>query len=170
MTKRLIALLALCVPLVLLAEVKIGTVNIDAVFASHPRRAAAQQELRDLSGKLHGEYQAMQADYNKKYAAYQQISGDAATPEPIKERRVQELQEGDIAIGDFFEKTQRTLDERKRELEAPIYAEIDEAVKQVGEREGFTYILDVSKTPVAYAGKDAIDITESVKAIIAEKN
>lgn len=159
--------LACLMPFAASAQCKVATVNVQELFESHPASQAARQQLRDLSGKLHGEYEAMQADFDKKYAAYQQISSDNATPQAIKERRVRELQEGDLAIGSFLDESQRLLNKRKAELEAPIYQDINDAIRAIGDEQNLTYVLDVSKTPVAYAGQGAIDITEAVKQRLA---
>ena len=68
-----------------------------------------------------------------------------------------------VAIDAFLAKSQASLATMKQELEAPIYAKINAAIKAVGDAGQYTYIIDVSKTPVLYAGTGAIDLTGQVK-------
>ncbi len=168
--KRLyLILITLAMPLMVLAQTVIATVNIDEVFASLPQSELAQAELNQINDKLKAEYAAMQHDLDEKFAAYQQMATATDVPQSIKERRMSEIRQDDRAIGDFFDRSRRELAEAKQRLETPIYALIEAAVKEIGDKRGYTYVLDVSKTPVAYRGTGAIDITQDVIALISRQ-
>ena len=166
--KRLsLILLTFALPLLALAQTTIATVNMQEVFAALPQSELAQNELNRFNDKLKAEYATMQRTLDEKFAAYQQLDGDV--PQSIKERRMSEIRQDDRAIGDFFERSQQELANKKQQLEAPIYELISAAIKEIGDKRGYTYVLDVSKTPVAYRGTGAIDITQDVIELISKQ-
>lgn len=165
--KRIIFILAVVLlPVVAMAQMTIATVNVQEVFNAVPQSKTAQSALNDLSAKYQQEYAVMQSDFSKKYAAYQQVSTDASVPTSIKERRMAEIRQDDRAMDAFVSKTQEELAAAKQELEAPVYALINEAIASVASRRGFTYVLDVSRTPVVYQGEGAVDLTAEVISIV----
>ena len=101
--------------------------------------------------------------YSREYAAYQSIAVDKDVPATIRDRRVREIQDGNRDIEAFLETSKANLESLKQSLEAPIYNKINNAISEVGDAGGYTYIIDVSKTPVAYSGAGAIDLTMAVK-------
>ena len=64
---------------------------------------------------------------------------------------------------EYTAEEKREMAELKQELEAPIYAKINAAIKEVGDAGRYTYIIDVSQAPVVYTGVGAIDLTRQVK-------
>ncbi len=143
---------------------KLATVNVQELFDAMPEKATAEASLKNASDKYQAEYKTIQDEFNKKYADYQALANDAATPQTIKERRMQELQENDQKIQSFQRQAKLDLDELRKNLTAPIYAKIQKAVEAVGNEEGFTYIIDTSDNRVVFRGAGAIDVTAKVKA------
>ncbi len=76
---------------------------------------------------------------------------------------MQEIQQNDDKIQKYVADVKADLAKRRTSLQAPIYEKIRAAIAAVGSEGGFTYVLDVSATPIAYSGPDAIDITQEVK-------
>lgn len=143
---------------------KLATVNVQELFDAMPEKATAEASLKNASDKYQAEYKTIQDEFNKKYADYQALANDAATPQTIKERRMQELQENDQKIQTFQRQAKLDLDELRKNLTAPIYAKIQKAVEAVGNEEGITYIIDTSDNRVVFRGAGAIDVTAKVKA------
>ena len=163
--KHFLLTLAVVLPLSALAQVRIATVNVQEIFASMPEAKAATEALDKASRQYKAEYEAMQAEFNKKYESYQAIATTDA-PAAIKDRRVREIQDGNREIETFLEKSRADLSSEKLRLETPIYNKINAAIGEVGDAGGYTYILDVSTTPVVYSGKDAVDLTQAVKKVL----
>ena len=159
--KRLLMLALVVLPLVAMAQMRIATVDVQAIFDAMPESKLASEQLEKASQQYRAEYEMMQAEFNGKYAAYQGLAGN--TPATIRDRRVREIQDSNSEIEAFLARTQASLAAMKQELEAPIYARINAAIKEVGDAGRYTYIIDVSKTPVVYTGVGAIDLTEQVK-------
>ena len=159
--KRLLMLTLVMLPLAVMALMKIATVDVQAVFDAMPESKLASEQLEKASQQYKAEYEMMQMEFNGKYAAYQGLASD--TPATIRDRRVREIQDTNSEIEAFLARSQASLNAMKQELEAPIYAKINAAIKEVGDNGRYTYIIDVSKTPVVYSGVNAIDLTNQVK-------
>lgn len=164
--KRLLVMAVLLLPVSMMAQMKIATVDVQAIFAAMPESADAKAELDKASQQYKAEYELMQAEFNRKYDAYQSMSANKDVPATIRERRIREIQDSDREIEQFLTRSKQQLEAQKRELEAPIYSKISQAIKQVGNDGGYTYIIDVSKTPVVYSGSGAMDLTGEVKKLL----
>lgn len=159
--KRILTLALVVMPLAVLAQMKIATVDVQAVFDAMPESKLAGEQLKNASQQYKAEYEMMQSEFNDKYAVYQGLAGD--TPAAIRDRRVREIQDSNSEIEAFLARSQALLTSMKQELEAPIYAKINNAIKEVGDAGRYTYIIDVSKSPVVYSGVGAVDLTVQVK-------
>ena len=86
--KRFLMIAIALLPLMLMAQARIGIVNSQQLFDLMPEKAAAEAQLKALSDRYHAEYELLQSEFDKKYADYQTVAADASMPETIKERRV----------------------------------------------------------------------------------
>ena len=164
--KRILVFTLALMPLMLLAQVRIGIVNSKQLFDLMPEKAAAEAQLKVISDRYHAEHNMLQDEFDKKYADYQTIAADASVPETIKERRIQELQEGDKKLREFEQRAADDLATRREALTRPITDKVQDAINTVGRQGAFDLVLDTAVTPVAYTGPATIDITPMVKAIL----
>ena len=153
-------------PLMLMAQAKIGIVNSQQIFDLMPEKATAEAQLKTLSDRYHAEYELLQAEFDKKYADYQTVAADASTPETIKERRVQELQESDKKMREFERRAADDIAARRATLTKPITDKIHDAIRQAGEQAALDVVFDTAVTPVAYTGPTTIDLMPMVKALL----
>ena len=153
-------------PLMLMAQARIGIVNSQQLFDLMPEKAAAEAQLKTLSDRYHAEYTLLQSEFDKKYADYQTVAADASYPETIKERRVQELQESDKKMREFERRAADDIAALRETLTKPITEKIQAAIRQAGEQGNFDLVLDTAVTPVAYIGPKTVDITSMVKALL----
>ena len=160
MIKKLFILAFLALPLSLAAQnLKFGTVNTVDVFNLMPEKATAEKQLEDLSKQYENEFMKMQEEFTNKYKDF--VNSQDSMPENIKQRRMQEIQQ---RIQNFREVATGDLEEQQAKLLAPLQEKISNAVKAVGQENGFTFIFDMSIPSVLYAGGQAIDATPLVKA------
>lgn len=160
MIKKVLLAIMIALPMCLSAQtVKLGIVNTNTIFEAMPERAAAQTQLETASKTFEEEFKKLTDEMNKKYADFQAL--DASTPESIKERRMQELQELDSRIQQFRAQAQQDLERQQNQLMAPIQEKIQNAIKAVGSENGFTMIFqDIIPS---YTGSDVVDVTTMVK-------
>ena len=164
--KKILVIAMALMPLMLMAQAKIGIVNSQQLFDLMPEKVAAEAQLKALSDRYHAEHQLLQGEFDKKYADYQTVAADASMPETIKERRVQELQESDKKMREFERRAAEDIAAQRTALTQPITDKVQAAIRTVGEQGNFDLVLDTAVTPVAYTGPTTIDITPMVKAIL----
>lgn len=164
--KRFLMIAVAMLPLLLMAQARIGIVNSQQLFDLMPEKATAEAQLKALSDKYHAEYELLQAEFNKKYADYQTVAADAAMPETIKERRVHELQESDKKMREFERRAADDLAANRTTLTKPITDKIQAAIRQAGAQGNFDVVLDTAVTPVAYAGPATVDLMPVVKTLL----
>ena len=161
MIKKLFIAALLAAPLCLSAQNKIGSVNSQEILALMPEIKQAQTTLETVSKQYDEEFQNLQNEFNKKLQEYQALAQD--TPESIRQRREQDLQELDTKIRNFQEAAGRDMSNQQQQLMIPITEKVMSAIKSVGDENGFSYIFDLASPSIVYTGKDAIDITPLVK-------
>jgi len=164
--KKILMIAIALMPLMLMAQARIGIVNSQQLFDLMPEKIAAEAQLKTLSDQYHAEYLLLQAEFDKKYADYQTVAADASIPEAIKERRVQELQEGDKKMREFERQAADDIAARREALTKPLTDRIQAAIRQAGEQGAFDLVLDTAVTPVAYTGPATVDITDVVMALL----
>ena len=167
--KRVIIIVAALMPLLLMAQARIGIVNSKQLFDLMPEKIAAEAQLKSLSDKYHAEYELLQSEFDKKYADYQTVAADPSIPETIKERRVRELQEGDKKIREFERRAADDLAAQREALTRPIADKVQAAIRTAGEQGAFDLVLDTAVTPVAYTGPATVDLMPMVKLLLGLK-
>lgn len=160
MIKKLLLALAVILPLSGFAQ-KFGYVNADELFANMPDTKAAETQLTEASKKYEAELQKLSEELDKLYTEYQSIQNDSGTPDSIKERRMQEIQERAANVEKFRATAQQDLQRQQEQLLAPIHQKIVEAIKAVGQEGNFTGII--AEGTFLYMGNDVTDVTPLVK-------
>jgi outer membrane protein len=164
--KRIWMLAVALLPLMLMAQARIGIVNSQQLFDLMPEKAAAEAQLKALSDKYHAEYMLLQREFDKKYADYQTIAADVTMPDAIKERRVQELQESDKKMREFERRAADDIAAQRAAFTQPITDRVQAAIRQAGEQGGLDVVFDSAVTPVAYTGPATIDLMPVVKTLL----
>ena len=81
--KRILMIAVALLPLMLMAQARIGIVNSQQLFDLMPEKAAAEAQLKTMSDRYHAEYELIKSEFDKKFADYQTVAADASTPETI---------------------------------------------------------------------------------------
>lgn len=162
MLKKIIIALLVALPLSAAAQ-KFGTVDVDQVFTAMPEVTEVQNQLTEASKKYEAEFQKLQEQANKLVAEFQTIQDDPNTPQTIKERRMQEIQELGNKIEQFRNTATQDLQRQQSQLMAPIQAKLTDAIKAVGQEGGYTFIFPSTPELILYQGADVVDVTTLVK-------
>ncbi len=168
MLKKIIIALLVALPLSAAAQ-KFGTVDIDQVISAMPEVAEMQSQLTESSKKYEAEFQKLVEELNKLVTEFQAIQDDANTPQTIKERRMQDIQERQTKVEQFRNTATQDLQRQQEQLMAPIQAKMTEAIKAVGQEGGFTLVFPADPGLVLYQGADVVDLTAAVKAKLGIK-
>jgi outer membrane protein len=166
MFKKVIIALAIAVALpVVAAAQKFGVVDVNSIFTVMPETTSAQNQLAEASKKYEEEYKKIAEEVDKKFQEYQSL--DASTPESIKERRLQEVQELNAKADKFRQTASEDLQKQQQQLMAPIEQKILDAIKAVGQEGNYTFIFQDGMA--AYQGSDVVDVTTAVKTKLGIK-
>lgn len=168
MVKKLILALLVALPLSAAAQ-KFGTVDIDQVLQVMPEVADMQRQITEASQKYEAEFQKLVEEVNKLYTEFQSIADDPATPQTIKERRMQEIQDRQQKVEQFRNTATQDLQRQQEQLMGPIQGRLTDAIKAVGQEGGFTFIFPNDPSLVLYQGTDVVDVTATVKAKLGIK-
>lgn len=161
MIKRTILALLIALPMSIFAQ-KFGVFNFDAVMQGMPEFSTMQNQIAEASKKYEDEYAKLKDDFNKKMTEYQQLDQDANTPQAIKERRMQELQELDQKAQQFLNSASQDLQRMQQQLMAPIQQKVMETIKVVGQEGGYSFIFPQGIS--FYEGPSVEDVTNAVAA------
>lgn len=142
---------------------KFGIVDLESIFSSMPEATEMQTQLQQTSQRYEEEFAKLQDEVNKLYTEYQAIANDANTPESIKERRVQEIQERAGKVEQFRNTAEQDLARLQQQLMAPIQQRMMDAVKAVGAEGGYTFVFPNEQSLLLYTGTDVVDITPTVR-------
>ena len=164
--KRLLLIAVAVLPLLAVAQARIGIINSQQIFELMPEKAQAEAQLKAMSDNYHAEYEMLKSEFDKKYADYQTVAADASMPETIKERRVQELQECDKKIREFERRAADDLAAKREMLTRPLTDKLQAAIRTAGEQAALDVVFDTAVTPVAYTGPATIDLTPMVKGLL----
>jgi outer membrane protein len=138
---------------------KIGYLNTNELLLQMKEVKQADSILTQFAEDLQKVYSDYVMEYQQKLGEYQQF---AATWSEVKRESVEtDLGNLQIRISDFEKKSNQDLENKKEELYNPILDNINAKIKQVGEENKFTTILE--KNSMLYTGTDAIDIMPMMK-------
>jgi outer membrane protein len=167
MLKKLLLAAFVVAPMCLAAQVKLGYVNPMEIFNVMPEKATAESTLKTASEKYETEFKNLQTAFQKKASDYEAADKDASTPQAIKDRHMQELQEEYQKIQNFQQTASQDIQRQQDQLLAPIQQKLQDAIKAVGAEGGYTFIYDTSS--ILYVGTGAEDLTAKVKAKLGIK-
>ena len=142
-------------------ELKIGHANLVEILEALPETDSAEQLIENDTEELELMLEEMQVEYNKLLNDYQENM--ASYSEVIRSTKESDIVEMQKRIQTFQQNASQQLQQRGVELMQPIYDKIQQAIDEIGKREGYAYIMDTSKGSVVFTGETSIDIGSSLK-------
>ncbi len=158
MKKLLLALVLVLSTGSLMAQTKLAHVNSQVLLDTMPSRKMAMQKLQQFEADGVAELKEMEADLQGAYAIYEK-NRPSMSPVIIKieeeklMKKQQALQEREQSLG-------AEMQAYSQELNAPILAKVQDAIKKIAAAKKITYVIDESIT--LYANGE--DITDEVAA------
>ncbi len=156
--KKMFLMMALALPLMVSAQ-KFAYVNTQELFALMPEVKVAQARIDSLSNQYEKMILSMQEEYKKKAAEYEQKS--TTMTDAMKQINEEELYTMQQRIQTAYQTAQQDIQNKQQEFLVPIRERMLNAIKEVGDKEGYTYIFDNSA--MVYVSPTATNIIEPVK-------
>lgn len=169
MLKKLVVFVMCLMPLATFAQnFKFGTVSASEIFEAMPEKAAIQKDLDALNQKYEKELQKMGEEYQRKVSDL--VGAQDTLPENIRTRRAQEIGELEQRIQNFRQVAGQDFQQQQQAKLQPVFEKISKAIKEVGEENNFTYILDLDNGGVLYfSPTTTVDVLPLVKTKLGLK-
>ncbi|NIM14641.1 MAG: hypothetical protein GTO45_21710 [Candidatus Aminicenantes bacterium] len=146
------------------SEIKIGIINPQKIMDNTKKGLEVQKRLQKLQAEKRQQVQAMQEEIKK---LEKEVLSPALNNE-ARQRKNVELLEKQKALKRFAEDAQIEFRRAYQKELAALEKEILPLIENLGRQKGFTIILDITTTGIAYYDQ-SIDITDEViKAIDAK--
>jgi outer membrane protein len=145
-------------------EFRVGYVNTDRIIERYEAAIEAKTELNAAIAKFEARADSLKTDYEQAKAEYesQQLTlseeGKRAKQAEVDQRK----RRYDAYLSEVYG-TNGRIDQKNRELIAPIVERIDSVVSRLAASEGYSLVLDAAKTGIVYS-EAGIDLTELVVA------
>ncbi|MGD9782133.1 MAG: OmpH family outer membrane protein [Kiritimatiellia bacterium] len=161
------------------AELKIATVDLEKVFAAHPKTQAAEAELKVAEDAIESEMQKMVSEgraMEEDVAKLREASKNPLLAEEARlakrneaEEKLTELQEFQLRIRRTQETKLKQLREKLVKSRQGIVDELMKVVEEFGQAEGFDLVLDrsgmtMNMVPLMVYSKPELDVTEKLIA------
>ena len=165
--KQLITLLFTLLPFTLSAQDQVrvpqfGYLSYNGVFQSMPEYKQAQDDFAALKAKYDAEATRAEEEFQRKFTEF--LNGQKDFPHSIMLKRQAELQDlMDRSIA-FRKESARLLAEAEARMQAPIAAQLNQAIYEVAAERGLIYVLNTDGNAVPFIHPQVgVDITEAVK-------
>lgn len=140
---------------------KLGHIDSSKLLAIMPERAAAQKQIETQAKEYETQMKDMQLEYQKLYQAY--IGERETLSEALRADREKEIMDKEKRMKDYDQFAQNAIKKAQSDLLKPIFDKANKAIKDVGEENGFTYILDLTSGVVLFNSASSIDVMPLVK-------
>ena len=162
MLKKLFILLIAFAPLAAIAQDgKVAYLNSQEIFNAMPELADIEKQLNTKQEEISKNGQAVIDEFNKKAEEFEKAAATASeTTKQDHQKQLAQLQE---RYQLFVQNSQKEMEELRVKLLQPVYQKIQTAIKNVGDEQKFSYILDLASQTVVYHSTTAVDATPLVK-------
>jgi outer membrane protein len=144
--KRCIVLsVMVLLPMLVLAQAKIGYINSEQIMQSLPEAQDAQRSLDNMVAQWEGELQKLQGDFKKKFDDYDKkklILTDQARADQEKTLRDMEQSIADYRNKKFGQNGE--LFQKQNEVMKPIQNKIFKVLEDIAKEDNYDYVFDKS--------------------------
>jgi len=143
---------------------KIGYTNFEYLLNVLPESKQVNSELNTYKAQLDKQYQAKAKEFMEKNAAYER--GAATMTEVIRADKERELINLQDEIREFERNAEQSLIKKQESLMSPLLEKVQNAIKQVAEENGYTYIFNsdanFGSVPILLHGPKTDNISDLV--------
>lgn len=128
--------------------VKFGRINSEELIALMPERDSAFIKLDKLSKELKENMEALQNEFQTKYATYQQKQ--ATWTAALLETKQRELQDLQSRYDQLRQTAPQDFQDEQQKLLTPVYQKANETIKALGKENGCAFVFDLSTGAIPY--------------------
>jgi len=155
-------LLILCAPAIAQAELKIGYVDLQRALNESGAGKKAKEDFRGQVDRLEGQLKGKKEELDRLKS---ELETKGTVMADGQRRKLEtEFEQKRLDLKRRFEDSQAELQKKDQELTGKIIQDLQGIIKEVGDRDGYTLILELGSSPVLYFKKSA-EITDDVLAV-----
>ena len=159
--KKLILMLMLMAPVCMFAQ-KFGHINSQEIMSQMPEFIKARGDIEAQAKQYENELKSMQDELTRKGEEYEK--GKSTMNATAQQQKEEELQQLYQKIQQAYQDNQQELNKKQQELMQPITTKLVNAIKVVGDKGGYVYIMDLSMGVPYISTTLSKDVTAEVKA------
>lgn len=163
-TLVLFALVSATVSVNAQAKVKLGHINSQELLEAMPATDSARAQLEKVARDHEAVLEEMYVEYQTKAAALAEAAGAGQLSDLALASKQSELKDIENRIGTFEQTARQDLEKMQVELFTPVQEAAMNAVNEVAEENGFTYIFETAMGTLVYMSPESVDILPLVKA------
>ena len=148
-------------------SLKFAHIDSQKLMAELPDFIDARAKLETEHKSLESQLANMTSELQQKYNDYLQKRD--SLPDLIRATKEKELQDTNDRIQNFQQLAQQSLQQKEQQLMTPIIEKLQNAIKTVGQEQGFVYIFDLSSQVILYNSEQSTDAAPLVKAKLGVK-
>jgi outer membrane protein len=148
------------------APVKIGYVDMQKAIQTTDSGKKAKKELEKEFNEKKKQLQDKEKDLKKMSEDLEKKS--MVLSDEVKQKKQMEFQEEMLKYRELVGKSQLAIQERERSLTQPILERLRGIIGDIGEKDGYTVILEKAENSVLWAPKK-IDLTDRIIAEFDKK-
>jgi outer membrane protein len=141
---------------------KFGYIDSNELLELMPGKDSIQSALEEYGKSLESQLQVMYSEYQTKLGDYQTNSSSMSTI--IRQTKERELADMETRIQEFQQQADVDLQNKQMELLEPLLNKARQAIEEVAEENGYTYIFDVGVGMLLYYEKG-----ENILPLVREK-
>lgn len=166
MLKKIILLLCFVAPLAMMAQEKIAYLNSQEIMFRMPEIKTIETQLATKGEALKKSLDAIQTEYQTKSEEYvTKLEKFQKGDKDITESELVDAQGNLTQIQQRYEThaqaTQAEYEKFQQELLAPVQQKVAKAIKDLGDEQKYTYILE--RSAILYVGDHAVDAGNLIK-------
>lgn len=164
MLKKLIMAALMLAPISAVAQ-KFAHYDQAAVVQNLPEYKTATAELETIGKKYQTELEEMQKEIQTLAEKFQKEAADKSTPEAIRQRKQQQLEEQYQRFQQSQEEYAKSFQEEQQTKMQPILTKVADAVAAVAKEGGYVYVFDKSQSNLSFYINEALseDVTAKVR-------
>lgn len=166
MMKKILLMVLLAAPLSLAAQ-KFAHFDYAAIMQAMPEMKTVQAELEVIGKQYQDELTAMEKELQTKYEKFQ-AEVNEQTPENIRNRKMQELQELQARLQQASEDNTKAFQEMQQKKMQPIMVKVTDAINAVMKENNYVYLIDKASSQAAGMFINETISEEATKKIMAK--
>ena len=163
--KKILMLVLLLAPMSLMAQ-KFGHFDYASIMQAMPEMKTVQTELETIGKQYQDELAAMEKELQTKYEKFQ-AEVNETTPENIRNRKMQELQELQTRLQQASEDNTKAFQEAQQKKMQPIIVKVTDAINAVAKEGNYVYLVDKNSSQAAgvvISEAISVDVTKTIRS------